>query len=60
MYVDLKDIFVRAFKTFVQAFLAVVLAGLMTVDSVEAVKALAVAGLAGGISALQNFVKETL
>lgn len=60
MNVNYKDIGVRALKTFIQAFLAVVVAGLLTVDSVEALKALTVAGLAAGISALQNWIKETL
>lgn len=60
MNVDYKDIAVRAFKTFVQSFLAVLAAGVIAVDSIEALLALLVAGLAAGISALQNFVKETL
>lgn len=60
MKIDWKDILVRAVKTFVQAFLAVIVAGLLTVDSIEALKALTVAGLAAGISAIQNWIKETL
>lgn len=60
MDVDYKDIAVRAFKTFVQSFLAVLAAGVIAVDSIEALLALLVAGLAAGISALQNWVKETL
>lgn len=56
----MRDILIRAVKTFVQAFLAVLVVGIVTVDSLEALKALAVAGLAAGISALQNFVKQTL
>lgn len=60
MSINWKDIGVRALKTFIQAFLAVIVAGLVAVDSVEALKALTVAGLAAGISALQNWIKETL
>lgn len=60
MKINWKDIAVRAVKTFVQAFLAVVVIGLASVNSVDSLKALAVAGVAAGISALQNWVKETL
>lgn len=58
--VNWKDIGVRALKTFLQAFLAVIVAGLVAVDSLEALQALLVAGLAAGISAIQNWIKETL
>ena len=60
MNIDYKDIIVRAVKTFVQAFLAVLAVGIVSVDSFEALTALLVAGVAAGISALQNWVKETL
>ena len=60
MNIDYKDILVRAVKTFVQAFLAVLAVGIVSVDSFEALTALVVAGVAAGISALQNWVKETL
>lgn len=60
MKINYKDILVRAVKTFVQAFLAVVLIGIASVNSVDSLKALAVAGVAAGISALQNWIKETL
>ena len=60
MNIDYKDILVRAVKTFVQAFLAVLAVGIVSVDSFEALTALLVAGVAAGISALQNWVKETL
>lgn len=60
MKVDWKDIVVRAIKTFVQAFLAVLVAGVATVDNLDALVALLVAGVAAGISALQNWVKSTL
>lgn len=55
-----KDIIIRAVKTFVQAFLAVIVVGIATVDSVEALQALVVGGLAAGISAIQNWIKSTL
>lgn len=49
---------IRAFKTFVQAFLAVLLAGVVNVSSLSALKALAIAALAAGVSALTNlFIK---
>lgn len=58
--VNYKDIGVRAFKTFLQAFLATVAIGIVSVDSLDALQALGVASLAAGISAIQNFIKETL
>ena len=57
---DLKDITIRAVKTFLQAFLAVLAAGIINVTDVSSLQALAVAGLAGGLSALQNFIRDTL
>lgn len=53
-----SDVVARAVKTFVQAFLAVLVAGVATVNSVEAGKALFVAALAAGISAVWNSVKN--
>lgn len=55
-----QDVLVRALKTFVQSFLSVVALGVADVTSLETAQALAVAGLAAGISAAWNFVKETL
>lgn len=60
MNVNYKDIGIRALKTFVQSFLAVVVVGLTAVDSLDALIALIVAGLAAGISATWNWIKETL
>lgn len=60
MSINWKDIAIRALKTFVQAFLAVLVAGVATVDNLDALVALLVAGLAAGISALQNWIKSTL
>jgi hypothetical protein len=56
----MSDIIVRAVKTFVQAFLSVLALGIVNVTSLDALQALAIAGVAAGISALQNFVKETM
>lgn len=58
--VDYRDLGVRAFKTFVQAFLAVVAVGVVSVSDFTALKALLVAGVAAGISAAMNFVKDTM
>lgn len=55
-----KDVLVRAFKTFLQGALSVLALNVMNVTSLDAAQALAVAALAGGISALQNFIKETM
>lgn len=49
-----NDILVRAIKTFVQAFLAVIATGLLDVTDLNALKALAIAGIAAGISAVSN------
>lgn len=53
------DIVVRAVKTFLQAFLASVTVGLATVQDVPTAKAVAIAGVAAGISAVWNFVLAT-
>jgi hypothetical protein len=57
---DYRDIGVRAFKTFVQAFLAVVAVGVVSVTDFNALKALIIAGVAAGISATMNFIKDTM
>lgn len=49
-----NDILVRAIKTFVQAFLAVIATGLLDVTDLNALKTLAIAGIAAGISAVSN------
>lgn len=45
---------VRAFKTFVQAFLAAVLAGLTAATSLSTTKSLLIGAIAAGVSALMN------
>jgi len=54
-----NDIIVRALKTFVQAFLATVAVGVVGVNSIETAQALAIAGVAAGVSAVWNFVVKT-
>lgn len=53
--VNYYDIFVRAFKTFVQAAVAV----LLVTDNPFS-KAALVAAAAAGVSAVWNFIRETL
>jgi hypothetical protein len=53
------DVVVRAIKTFVQAFLAVVAVGVVGVNDINTAKALAVAGVSAGISAVWNFILAT-
>ncbi len=55
----MSDITVRAIKTFVQAFLATVAVGVVGVNSIETAQALAIAGVAAGVSAVWNFVVKT-
>lgn len=54
-----KDIFERAVKTFIQAFLASVAVGVTSVSDVSTAKALLIASVAAGISATWNFVVKT-
>ena len=54
-----SDIVRRAVKTFVQAFVAVVVVGYVNVKDVESAKALAVAAVAAGVSAVWNFIRTT-
>ena len=56
----MSDILIRALKTFLQGALSVLALNVVNVTSLDAAQALAVAALAGGISALQNFIKETM
>jgi hypothetical protein len=51
---QLKDIGIRALKTFVQAFLAVVLVAVPTIDNFDKLWAVLVAAVAAGISATWN------
>lgn len=56
----MRDILIRAAKTFLQAFLGVVALGIVNVVDFNSAKALAIAGVAAGISALQNFIAKTV
>ncbi len=56
----MSDILVRAIKTFIQGALSVIALNIVNVTSLDAAQALAVAALAGGISALQNFIRDTM
>lgn len=57
-----KDIVVRAFKTFIQAFIAVISISVATTDltNKEALKALIIGAVASGISALMNYILNLL
>jgi len=54
-----NDIIVRALKTFVQAFLATVAVGVVGVNSIETAQALAIAGVAAGVSAVWNLIVKS-
>lgn len=54
-----NDLLVRALKTFVQAFLGSVAVGIVSVHDVPTAKALAIASVAAGISAVWNFIVKT-
>ena len=54
-----SDVTVRALKTFVQPFLATVAVGVVGVNSIETAQALAIAGVAAGVSAAWNFIVKT-
>lgn len=54
--VIVKDIAIRALKTFFLAFLATLSLGLATANDATALKALAVASLSAGISAVWNTI----
>lgn len=54
----MKDIFIRAIKTFIQGFLGALVVSLPNSDlaSSEVLKSLLIGALAGGISCLMNFI----
>lgn len=57
---DFNVLAVRAFKTFVQAFLAALLVSATTVVDLETGKAALIAAVAAGVSALMNlFIQPT-
>lgn len=47
-------IFIRALKTFLQAFVAAVSVGIVTTTDISAVRALIVGAIAAGVSAVMN------
>lgn len=60
MKLNINAVVVRALKTFLQAFLAVILAGLTTTADLSTVKALLIAAFAAGVSAVMNvFINPT-
>ena len=54
----MRDIFIRAIKTFIQGFLGALVVSLPNSDltSSEVLKSLLIGALAGGISCLMNFI----
>jgi hypothetical protein len=55
----MNDVIVRALKTFIQSFLAVVAVGVVSVQDVNGAKALVVAAVAAAISAAWNSIVKT-
>lgn len=51
---QVQALVVRALKTFIQGFLGVILAGVVGVNGITALKALIVGAFAAGISAVVN------
>lgn len=49
-------LFIRALKTFIQAFVAAVSVGIVSTTDISAVRALIVGAIAAGISAVMNLV----
>lgn len=58
----MKDILIRALKTFIQGFLGALAVSLPSSDltSTEVVKSLLIGAVAGGISALMNLIINLL
>lgn len=58
----MKDILIRALKTFIQGFLGALAVSLPSSDltSIEVVKSLLIGAVAGGISALMNLIINLL
>lgn len=54
----MKDIIIRAFKTFIQGFLGALVITLPTTDltNYELVKSILIGAVAGGISAVMNLI----
>ena len=51
-----KDLVVRALKTFLQSFLAALAVGIVAVDDLAGLQALAIASAAAAISAVMNLI----
>lgn len=59
----MKDVFVRAGKTFIQAFLAVIILSFQNgidVTSKEAISSVVIAAIAAGMSAINNLIINSL
>ena len=58
----MKDILIRAFKTFIQGFLAVLVVELPNIDlsNEEFVKSIMIGAVAGGMSAVMNLIIQAL
>lgn len=54
--VNLEALVVRAFKTFIQAFLAALSLGIVSTTNISAIKALIVGAIAAGVSAVMNLL----
>ena len=59
---NLKDILIRAFKTFIQGFLATLIVLLKETDltNESLLKSVLIGALAGGISAVMNLILKSL
>jgi hypothetical protein len=58
--VNFEALAVRALKTFIQAFVAAILAGLSAAVSIPTTKALIIGAIAAGVSAVMNlFLQPT-
>ena len=58
----MKDILIRAFKTFIQGFLAVLVVELPNIDltNEDFIKSVLIGAVAGGISAVMNLILQKL
>lgn len=58
----MKDIFIRAIKTFIQGFLGALAITLPTTDltNTELLKSILIGAAAGGISAVMNFIRDLI
>ncbi len=58
----MKDIVIRAIKTFIQGFLGALAVTLPTTDltNTELLKSILIGAAAGGISAVMNFIRDLI